>query len=318
MIPLKKMLILSSCLLSPTFASDNIESPLSPEPYESSSKLQNTISMEELEIVIEEIIHPQEASGMNSVAGSVKLQNSPSSSIPKVAPKASFHLPTIQQIQQKLLRKGISLDNLEGGYVLMFDTSGQLTNPKACHRTQILHGLLYASPDAYLVQGLSLQSQQDYGRAFDYFLIAASGSSGVSQATCGGTSSELAFYNMFQLLSAKGFKDATGEIVYSHKFDKYQAEDYKKFTTPIPILQKQLESLLATVKKQSHKKEEILPSVSPSRNPLLSILSPRSSPLTHTQSSQDLESKKQETKSKSGKSARTTLAALLSPRGHRK
>ncbi|MBW8308753.1 MAG: hypothetical protein K0M45_03800 [Candidatus Paracaedibacteraceae bacterium] len=95
----------------------------------------------------------------------------------------------------------IQSDELEGGYMLVFDHTGSLKNPKVCSLYAIQKGIRYASYEAHGVMGIlieELHKKITYA-AFQHFLAAASGDDGVNNKGNGGTSPAIAFYNIRRL-----------------------------------------------------------------------------------------------------------------------
>ena len=192
---------------------------------------------------------------------------------------------TIAKIQNNLLKNGEQVENLEGGYVLIFNTSGKLLNPKMCQLGQVNAAMNLGSPEAYFVKGVIDEVHGIYEFAFRNFATAASGNDGNGQRSCGGTSTELCFYNFYKLLSQGGFKKENGELIQTSQQLKYKADDYKKFTTPENILAAQLQSVIEVVKNQSRSScHASLTSCEPRKHTLLfSLISPRkhAQPVNH-------------------------------------
>lgn len=234
----------------------------------------------------------------------------------------------IKKIQSTLIKNGVSVGDLEGGFALVFNTAGKLQNPTICHLHKVSQAMCLGSPDAYLVMGIIHQIHGSYDLAFKDFLIAASGNNGNSERACGGTSSELAFYTMHKLLSQGGFKEENGKLIQASQQYKYSAETYKQYTTPESILESQLQGLTEVVKNQSRSHQRLPLSSESGKHSIFSLVSPRG----HAQSTNHQNSENEERrisrspsflgslfhKTPKASSSRLQVEALVSPRPQHK
>ena len=103
-------------------------------------------------------------------------------------------------ITEIAVNNGVRPEELEGGYLIMFDAEGHLTKD-TCSLAVISHAMNKGSLDAHLMMGLRLEVQcgtLTYP-IIQHYLAAASGGNGTSHQGNGGTSSYLAFYNLHRV-----------------------------------------------------------------------------------------------------------------------
>lgn len=236
---LKKFLFINLCLLSCSLGANSSEETNASESFNPHTR-KHTITKSLSFNTLEDLQVDSPKSPTPTQSSSVIHRN----------------LFTISNIQGNILKKGVSVDDLEGGFVLLFDTTGKLQNPTICQLKHVIAAMELGSPEAFLVKGVIDQIHRSYEFAFRHFSTAASGNDGNGQGKCGGTSTELCFYNFYKLLSQGGFKGENGELIKTSQHYKYNAEDYKKFRTLKNILELQLQGLIKAVKDQSRSHRE--------------------------------------------------------------
>jgi hypothetical protein len=131
--------------------------------------------------------------------------------------------------EQKAIQNENDKLSLEDGFALFFDSNGGLRTKKSCDLDVVEKAVKCVSPDAYLVRGIWYLLEEKYETAFRCFVVSASGNSGVGVGDeIGGTSSPLAFYNFYKIVTeAFGYpKETISDLKLRKDYEAYFKEDF--------------------------------------------------------------------------------------------